>query len=105
MLTGHEDDASVHKQIASMVLSAPESNGLLALIYHEGIGVAPDCDRCFALAEKAATEGGDGLACFLMGYMCDCGEVPYDRAAEYGPDEFYVANLYTTYISERYMSG
>lgn len=40
-----------------------------------------------------------------MGYMCDCGEVPYDRAAEYGPDEFYVANLYTTYISERYMSG
>ena len=45
MLTEHEDDASVHKQIASMVLSAPEtpeSNGLLALIYHEGIGVVPD---------------------------------------------------------------
>ena len=90
MLTGHEDDASVHKQIASMVLAAPEtpeSNGLLALMYHEGIGVAPDCGRCFALAEKAASEGGDGLGCFLMGYMCDSGEVPDARAAEYGPDD------------------
>lgn len=82
MLTGHEDDASVHKQIASMVLSAPEtpeSNGLLALMYHEGIGVVTDCDRCFALAEKAASEGGDGLGCFLMGYMCAWWLLPTDR--------------------------
>ncbi len=71
MLTGHEDDASVHKQIASMVLAAPEtpeSNGLLALMYHEGIGVAPDCGRCFALAEKAAVKD-DGLGCFLGLYV------------------------------------
>lgn len=90
MLTGHEEDRDVHDKIAGMVLSAPEtpeSNGLLALMYHEGIGVPVDLDKCFALAEKAAVEGNGGLGYFLLGYMCDNAETP--DQAEGGPRQKY----------------
>lgn len=89
MLNGHEDDPEVHKALARMVLGAPvtpESNGLLALMYHEGMGVGMNLDRCLGLAEKAAA-GGDGLGYFLLGYMCDNHETP-DQASG-GPRQRY----------------
>ena len=67
------------REAAALVLEAPETaetNGLLALMYHEGIGVATDLDKACALAEKAAFEGGDPLGYFLLGYMCDNIETP-----------------------------
>lgn len=99
LLNNHEDDPDTHKVIAEMVLSAPvtpESNGLLALMYHEGIGVTVDLDKCCELAEKAAFEGGDGLGYFLLGYMCDnaetpdqCGGGPRQRYDHYDAELFY----------------
>lgn len=90
LLAGGEDDPEVQKRVAELVLSAPidsESTGLLALMYHEGIGVAVNLDRCFELAEKAAFGGGDGLGYFLLGYMCDNAETP--DQAEGGPRQKY----------------
>lgn len=82
ILCGHENDPDTHKVIAELVISAPvtpESNGLLALMYHEGIGVPVNFDKCCELAEKAAFEGNDGLGYFLLGYMCDNAETPDQR--------------------------
>lgn len=79
MLSGHEDNPEVQGIVADMVFDAPDSaerDGLMALIYHEGIGVSVDLDRCFELAEKAAFGGGDALGYFLLGYMCDNTETP-----------------------------
>lgn len=90
MLNGHEDDPEIHKAVAEMVLSAPEtpeSNALLALMYHEGLGVAVDLDKCCELAERAAFEGADGLGYFLLGYMCDNIETP--DQAQGGPRQRY----------------
>lgn len=83
-------DESAPAKAASLVIQAPDSperNGLLALMYHEGIGVDVDLDRCFELAEKAAVDGHDGLAYFLLGYMCDNAETP--DQAEGGPRQKY----------------
>lgn len=85
-----EDDPAMTAKAAELVLSAPidsESTGLLALMYHEGIGVPADLDKCFTLAEKAVAEGGDGLGYFLLGYMCDNAETP--DQAEGGPRQKY----------------
>lgn len=90
LLAAAEDDPAMTAKAAELVLSAPidsESTGLLALMYHEGIGVPADLDKCFALAEKAVTEGGDGLGYFLLGYMCDNAETP--DQAEGGPRQKY----------------
>jgi len=90
LLNGHEDEPGMHKIIAEMVLKAPvtpESNGLLALMYHEGIGVSVDLDKSCELAEKAAFEGNDGLGYFLLGYMCDNAETPDQK--EGGPRQKY----------------
>ena len=76
-LCGHEDDPKVQKRVAQLILSAPvtpESNGLMALMYHEGIGVPVNLDKSCELAEKAAFDGNDGLGYFLLGYMCDNAE-------------------------------
>lgn len=90
LLAAAEDDPAMTAKAAELVLSAPidsESTGLLALMYHEGIGVPADLDKCFALAEKAVAEGGDGLGYFLLGYMCDNAETP--DQAEGGPRQKY----------------
>lgn len=90
MLAGNEENTEVCRQAYEMILSAPvtpESTGLLAYIYHEGIGVDIDLDKCFSLAEKAAFKGGDGLGYYLLGYMCDNAETP--DQAESGPRQKY----------------
>ncbi len=90
LLAAAEDAPAMTAKAAELVLSAPidsESTGLLALMYHEGIGVPADLDKCFALAEKAVAEGGDGLGYFLLGYMCDNAETP--DQAEGGPRQKY----------------
>lgn len=84
------DDASARRRAADLVIQAPDSperTGLLALMYHEGIGVDIDLDRCFDLAEKAAVDGHDPVAFFLLGYMCDNAETP--DQAEGGPRQKY----------------
>lgn len=73
LLKADDNDAA-----ANLVLHAPDSaerDGLLALMYHEGIGVEPDLDLCFERAEKAS-DGQDPLGYFIMGYMCDKAETP-----------------------------
>lgn len=90
MLSGHEEDEAVQKNAAQMVLNAPECaerDGLLSLIYHEGIGVTVDLDKSFQYAKKAAFHGGDGLGYFMLGYMCDNAETP--DQAEGGPCQEY----------------
>lgn len=90
MLDGNQDNPEVGRKIAEMVFSAPEtpeSDGLLAFIYHDGIGVEIDLDKSFEYAEKAALEGGDGLGYFLLGYMCDNIETPDQE--EGGPRQKY----------------
>jgi len=89
-LAGFEEDPKVRGEVADMVLNAPDSSerdGLLAMLYHEGIGVPRNLDKAFELAEKAAFEGSDGLAYFLLGYMCDNAETP--DQAEGGPRQKY----------------
>lgn len=84
-----EEDPNVEQQIADMIVDAPESperDGLMALLYHEGIGLPVDLDKCFDLAEKAASEA-DPLGYFLLGYMCDNAETP--DQAEGGPRQKY----------------
>lgn len=90
MLSGHEEDAAVQEDVAEMVFNAPECaerDGLLSLIYHEGIGVAVNLDKSFEYAKKAAFQGGDGLGYFMLGYMCDNAETP-DQAGG-GPRQEY----------------
>lgn len=90
MLAGHEEDPETQRKAAELVLGAPdgaERDGLLSLIYHEGLGVERDLDRAFEYAEKAAFEGGDGLGYFMLGYMCDNAETP--DQAEGGPRQKY----------------
>ncbi len=90
MLDGNEENPDICRQAAEMVLNAPitpESTGLKAYIYHEGIGVDIDLDKCFSLAEQAAFDGGDGLGYYLLGYMCDNIETP--DQADGGPRQKY----------------
>lgn len=77
-------------KIFRMIDSAPangEREGLLALLYHEGIGVEVNLDKCFELAENAAFEFGDPLGYYLLGYLCDNAETP--DQAEGGPRQKY----------------
>lgn len=79
MLADKESQPEVCRKVHDMVFSAPvtpESVGLKAYIYHEGIGVEADLDESFRLAEEAAFDGGDPLGYFLLGYMCDNIETP-----------------------------
>lgn len=90
MLSGNEDDSEVQGQAAELVFNAPNSperNGLMSLIYHEGIGVPVDIERSFELAEEAAFQGHDSLGYFMLGYMCDNAETP--DQAEGGPRQKY----------------
>lgn len=90
MIENHTDDQEALKNIFNMIDQAPESgerDGLLALIYHEGIGVDPDLDKSFEFAEKAAFEKGDPLGYYILGYMCDNIETP--DQAHGGPRQKY----------------
>lgn len=90
ILDGHEEDPARQGEAADLVLNAkgcPERDGLLALMYHDGIGVHGDLDKCFEYAEKSATGGGDALGYFLLGYMCDNAETPDQK--EGGPRQKY----------------
>ncbi len=74
-----ENNGRDFDDIVKLVNSADESaekQGLQALMYHDGIGVDIDLDKCFDLAEKAAFEGNDGLGYYLLGYMCENAETP-----------------------------
>lgn len=89
LLSGHEDDTETQHKVAELVFHAAasaERDGLLALMYHEGIGVPINLDKCFELAENAS-RGGDALGYFLLGYMCDNAETP--DQAEGGPRQKY----------------
>lgn len=100
MLSGHEEDKKAHRKIAKMVFDAPdtaESRGLKALMYHEGIGVPTDVEKCFELAEKAAADR-DGLGLFLMGYMCDNAETPDQKFG--GPRQKYDQYDASTFYEE-----
>lgn len=85
-----ETHPEVNKQIAELVFNArasAERDGLLAIIYHEGIGIDPDLDKSFEYAEKAAFDGGDAAGYFMLGFMCDNAETP-DQATG-GPRQKY----------------
>lgn len=90
LLKEAEVNPELHKEAAKIVLDAPDSpekEGLLGLMYHEGIGIPVDFDRCFEHAEKAVDTGGDPLGYFLLGYMCDNIETP--DQADGGPRQKY----------------
>lgn len=73
-----ENPASAGKA-AELVISAPESgesNGLMALIYHDGIGIARNLEKSLQLAEKAAFEAHDALGYYILALMCDRKELP-----------------------------
>lgn len=65
------------RKAAELVFHAPEDEkyGLLALMYHGGIGVEPNLNMAFEYAEKAAMEN-EGVALYLLGFMCENGETP-----------------------------
>lgn len=77
-------------RVAEMVLQAPDSperDGLMALIYHDGIGVEQDLDKSFGYAEKAAFDGKQGIGYYMLGHMCEHAETP-DQAGG-GPRQKY----------------
>ena len=79
ILDRHDNGTEVNRQIAEMVLGSPdtpEKDALIALIYHDGIGVDPDLEKSFEFAEKAAFQGHQGLGYYLLGYMCENAETP-----------------------------
>ncbi|MDE5887023.1 MAG: SEL1-like repeat protein [Muribaculaceae bacterium] len=56
MLDRLDKDESVKEEMFKMVMEAPDSyerDGMLALIYHDGIGVDIDLKKSFEYAEKA----------------------------------------------------
>lgn len=78
LLGESESDPQAEEKAAKLVLDAPvdsESRGLLALIYHDAIGVERDLDKAFEYAEKAAADD-EGVALYLLGFMCDNAETP-----------------------------
>ena len=90
LLDSADENPSATDTIFKTVREAPEGgerDGLLALIYHEGIGVATDLDKSFEYAEKGAFEGGDALGYYVLGYMCDKAETP--DQADGGPRQKY----------------
>lgn len=79
MLDLKESDPDIPERIFQFINDAPESperDGLLSLIYHEGIGVPVDLEKSFDYAEKAIDDGKDPLGYYILGYMCDNAETP-----------------------------
>lgn len=85
-----EEKPKVANEIVKLVFKAPDSperDGLLSLMYHEGIGVPVNLDKSFEFAEKSTENGGDGLGYYMLGYMCDNAETP--DQADGGPRQKY----------------
>lgn len=86
-----ENGASSPDAIASMLFSAPatpESNGLLSVIYHQGIGVKQDLEKSRKYAEDAY-RGGNMIGYFMMGYLSDNDQETafyYEQCAESGTE-------------------
>ncbi len=79
-----------YSKIFKLVDEAPESSerdGLLAMIYHDGMGVPQDLEKSFEYAEKAAFDGGDPLGYYILGFMCDNIETPDQNSG--GPRQKY----------------
>lgn len=98
MLRRADEHPEVMREAAEMVFSAPadtESDGLLALMYHEGFGVERDLDKAFVHASRAA-QADEGVALYLLGYMCENAETP--DQAEGGPRQ-----QYDHYDAEQFM--
>lgn len=91
MLRDSEANPGIIPELVRLVMDAPDSperDGLLALLYHDGIGVERNLDKSFELAEKAAfSENGDGLGYYLLGYMCEHAETPDQEVG--GPRQRY----------------
>ncbi|MDE5813462.1 MAG: hypothetical protein K2H72_04175, partial [Muribaculaceae bacterium] len=90
LLDSAEGNPGIAEKIFETVSNAPESSerdGLMALIYHDGIGTPVDLEKSFGYAVKAIEEGGDACACYVLGYMCDKAETP--DQAEGGPRQEY----------------
>ncbi len=84
-----EFDSKIGNKIADLINNAPESSerdGLMSLMYHEGIGYPIDLEKSFELAERAI-DGGDPLGYFMLGFMIDNIETP-DQANS-GPRQKY----------------
>lgn len=94
----YDGDPAEAERMARLVLDAPagpERDGLLALMYHDGIGVEVDLDKAFEYAERAA-EANEGVALYLLGFMCEHAETP--DQFEGGPRQ-----KYDHYDAERFM--
>ena len=90
MLESKDSEPGIPEKIFELISEAPvspERSGLLALAYHDGIGVPVDLDKAFDFAEKAFEDNRDPLACYILGYMCDKAETP--DQAEGGPRQKY----------------
>lgn len=89
-IVDHDENSRENcRRAFEMALEAPdgpERDALLAVSYHDGIGVDPDNDKAFELAERAAKQD-EGLALYLLGLMCDNAETP-DQATG-GPRQKY----------------
>lgn len=90
MLKCKDSDPGVPEKIFGIISEAPcssERDGLMALMFHEGIGVPVDLEKSFEYAEKAIDEGEDALGYYILGYMCDKAETP--DQADGGPRQKY----------------
>ena len=90
LLDSAEGNPGTAEKIFETVRNAPassERDGLMALIYHDGIGTPVDLEKSFGYAVKAIEEGCDACACYVLGYMCDKAETP--DQAEGGPRQEY----------------
>ncbi len=79
----------IGEKIIDLIEKAPDSSerdGLMSLMYHEGIGYPVDLDKSFEFAEKSS-DGGDPLGFFMLGFMIDNIETP-DQATG-GPRQKY----------------
>ncbi len=91
-------DPAVGERIVKLVNDAPagpERDGLLALMYHDAIGVERDLEKAFSYAESAADDN-EGVALYLLGFMCEHGETP--DQLDGGPRQ-----KYDHYDAERFM--
>ena len=74
---------------------SPERDGLMALIYYGGWGVAVDNEKAFFHAERGMRMN-DGASCYVLGLMCANGDTPDQR--EGGRRQ-----VYDHYDAERFM--
>ena len=98
VLDGDIENPEAGKKAYEMVVNAPdgpERDGLLGMIYYQGIGVEEDLEKAFEYAEKAA-EKDEGIALYLLGIMCENAETP--DQAEGGPRQ-----KYDHYDAEQFM--